>query len=583
MCCVAALLAALLPSHLSAADSPTAAPARAAQPPSLPAADAMTLRQVVQRVLDYNETIQIRALEWLSSQKRAKAARGIFEPEFVGSAEMQRNERRNSVQQQLGLFGSEAFSERNNIYSGAIETLLSTGGKLRVGYSLRDLSNNLQARYGTGINEYESFMGASLVQPLLKNGGPNVTMAAIRLAAGESELAFQEYRRQTMLMVARAETAYWDLFFAQELAGIRADSVRIARTLLDDNKARAQVGKSSELEVLEAQAGVAFRQARLEDALQKLIEARNRLAALVSGAAAFTNTAIAAADHPQLREIETDFFRSMEEAFEWNPDYLTQRRQVIQENIRLAYAKNQRYPQLDLKASYGLSGLADSPGASWDDIRTSDYENWSVGVEMRIPLGGGQKVKNEYEAVKLRKQQALLSLKSVEVEISSALDTSIRRVGSTRDGVQNYQEVVEFNKRVLDTELVSVDTGKSDSRRVLEAEGRLSEARSSVLESQVNYEKSLLEWDLIRGTVLRTRNLEITREELGRKTGTLGAGGQWTAHEYQLLMKDTGAAYDRKAREALIQNQNELVDHLRRTLSELPPPDAKPPATPPTP
>ena len=45
-----------------------------------------------------------------------------------------------------------------------------------------------------------------------------------------------------------------------------------------------------------------------------------------------------------------------------------QGKKVRQEELRVAYAKNQRLPQLDLKASYGLNGLGSTPGESWDDV-----------------------------------------------------------------------------------------------------------------------------------------------------------------------------------------------------------------------
>jgi outer membrane protein TolC len=420
----------------------------------------LSLQECIQRVVQFNETIQVRALEWLASQKRLKAAKGIFEPEFVGSVEHTINRRKTTAERKSALGFLDLFDEENTVYSGALEFLAPTGGKLRLGYSLRDLANNLQRTLAVGGREFESFAGVSLVQPLLKNAGVGATMAAIRLAAGESELAYQEYRRQMMLIVARAEIAYWDLYLAQEQDRIRQDSVRIANTLLEDNRVRVQVGRVSDLDVLQSEAGVALRQARRKEAQQKLVEGINRLTALFSSTGAYANQQVRASDEPVLREVEMSFLSAMRQAIELNPDYLSQRRQLQQEGLRVAYARNQLWPQLDLKASYGLNGLGDSVGNSMRDIQRLDYQNWSVGAEMRIPLAGGAKARNELAAVRLRQQEAILGLKSAEVEIANALETARSRVVSARDSVANYRKVVDYNQRLLETE-----TARLDARR----------------------------------------------------------------------------------------------------------------------
>lgn len=96
----------------------------------------------------------------------------------------------------------------------------------------------------------------------------------------------------------------------------------------------------------------------------------------------------------------------MARAIEANPDYLSRRKQIESSRIRLAYAQNQRWPQLDLKASYGLNGIGDSPSSSFDQITHSEFPAWSLGVELRIPLAGGIKSRAELAGAKLGSNRA---------------------------------------------------------------------------------------------------------------------------------------------------------------------------------
>src|SRR4029077_21090690 len=147
---------------------------------------------------------------------------GAFEPDWVSSILREANKRTNNTQQQAAQGGQFLFSERNTIYDTGIESLVPTGGKIRLGYTLSDLVNNVnplpffQSPTNKFIQEYQTFVGVTLTQPLLKNAGFGATLAKTRLAALESDVAFQQYRRQLMLTISGAEAAYWNLYFAQE-------------------------------------------------------------------------------------------------------------------------------------------------------------------------------------------------------------------------------------------------------------------------------------------------------------------------------------------------------------------------------
>src|SRR5262249_24096387 len=149
-------------------------------------------------------------------------------------------------------------------------------------------------------------------------------------------------------------------------------------------------------------------------------------------------------DRPAVRQVPLAYFESYQQAYQFNPDYLSRKIQVNQETIRLAYARNQRLPSLDLKADYGFNGLGQSPTESWSDIGHYNCPAWSVGVEMRVPVTGGIKERNELEAAKLGQRRALLGLKEVETQIANALDSATYKTRSYVDNIESYKSVVDF-------------------------------------------------------------------------------------------------------------------------------------------
>ena len=466
-------------------------------------------------VLEQNEQIQARLYESEASERIARGERGIFEPALVVGADYQDTLRPNNRQQtaQLGFFARPTFAERNTLYNAGLEFLLGTGAKVRTGYALRELNNNIGAPETNSLRlmgrQYETFVGISATQPLLKGAGIDATTAKIRLAAIASSVALQEYRRQVFLALASAEASYWDLRLAQEQATITADSVGTATRVLADNEARLDVGKGSALDVVQAQAAVASRKARLAQARQTAFDYASRLSSLYSQFTGADTALPRAVDSPEMTEPAPDAMASYQMAFEKNPDYLIRRQQVDQEKLRVSYLRNQRLPQLDLKGSFGLNGLSQTPDGSLSDMARQDYPAWSLGVELRVPLGGGIKEKNDLEAGRLGKIRALTSLKEAEVQMLNSIDGARRKIDLHRSSLTNARSVVDFHEKLLKAQLDRLAVGAIDSRAVLETEEKLLEARIAIIESMVMERKSWVELEVVRGSFLQARSAEI--------------------------------------------------------------------------
>ncbi len=484
----------------------------------------ISLKDYRERVLEWNESVQISLLEVEATRQRREGEVGIFEPEVVASYEHTDSTRPNTAEQQRQQFTSQ-FKQRNNIYNMGLESLIPGGARVRLGYSLSDLNNNLQedSIFGnsrTNGSEWLSFVGINLTQPLLRNGGYDTSMASLRLAAVTSDVAFQQYRRRIMETVATAESLYWQLYFVQEQLHYFEESVAVATALLHNNRQRLEIGNGSELEVMEAESGLALRLTRQAEAAQKLVEVSNALISLYSSTVLETNRLLQATDHPEPGNLPHDLFNSWRKAQELNPDYLGQKRQVSAEMIRQGYARNQRLPQLDLKGSVGYYGLSETAAGSMSDVNTGDFPAATIGLEMRVPLGGS-KSRGEYRAAQLRRKQAELSLQDIETQMINGVDAALRKARSTQNNITNYTTVASFYQNLFDTQQTRMEFGAVDSQTLLRTEEKLFEARNSVVESLTLHMRARLELELAQGDILINRNLELTRDDLEHRTSTL--------------------------------------------------------------
>lgn len=476
------------------------------QAPSVP----LKLADYRATVVSANQKLAAGRLDEEISKVQARGERSLYEPALVGNAAHTRTERLNTVEQELSQ-NTDEFLQDGNAYSAGLEGQSPIGTKYWVGSSLEDTSNNLTSQWTRTpyTEQFVTFSGVRVSQPLLKDAGLGAAMARIRLADGEVRVKHQEQRKKTMDIVSRAELAYWNLALSRYLLDLRLDSVRIAEQVLRDNQERVKAGKMAENEVFEAEAGLARRQAQANDAAQTLVAIRNMVRSFMSSTPSDAETVnLVAVDEPAMETLNADYVTGMRRALRRHPDYLALQEVVKQEGVRIAYNRSQRWPQLDLLASYGLNGIGETAGEAYDQGMEGDYQPWSVGVELRIPLGGGVKERAELATARMRQKQALLEVKTAEIEIGNALDTAMRRVNSTHEQAVHTKAAAEANARLLESEMSRLDAGKSDSRRVLQIEQEWVDARIANYQGLVEHRRAWLDLEVAQGIILDTRGLE---------------------------------------------------------------------------
>lgn len=468
-------------------------------------------------------------LETEVSRHKQKAEGGVFEPDFDSSITREANRRTNNVQQ-IVQDNSGLFDERNTIYDSGIESLLPSGGKIRLGYTLSDLNNNinplgsiLSTSNNVYTRQYQTFVGATFTQPLLKNAGFTPTLAALRMSAMDSEIAFQQYRRQLMLTVSRAECAYWNLYFAQEQLRFYDNSVSVAQNILDDSHQKLNAGQASGLDVMEAQSGLALRETKRNEAQQGYFDALGTLETLTgkslpANLSGMNETQIRVVDVPPETNAPLTYAEKFQAALELNPDYLIQKQKYKQEELRVNVARNQLLPELDFKGAYGFNGLGSTPGNAVELADSQNFPSWSAGLELIIPMAGNIKGRHEFSAAKLSSQEAYLALHGIQTEIGNQLNFAIRKTEAWQQSIQSYQTVVRYNEELLDTQTKRLSAGTIDGHKVLEVEADLLDARQNLANALVQYRQAILQVEIASGSILQNRQLEVTQPELRRQT-----------------------------------------------------------------
>ncbi|MBW1764114.1 MAG: TolC family protein [Deltaproteobacteria bacterium] len=472
----------------------------------------LKLNDYVRLVVENNENILAQHHEYIISRENIRREQSVFEPEFVSSYQHGHDKKKLSQEDKRSQnpFGTIYESDKTTKdLNAVIQSNIPTGGNVKLGYTQNASKNWV---YNEAM-DYTSFLGIDITQPLLKNTG-SVSSSKIRAAEKDSDVTFQTYRMKMIEVVFNALSTCWDYYGYREKLKIRHGSVEIAEKILEENRARIVLGKMADTEGLEAEAALAKRKSWESAAQQELISAMNNMRSFTSSADVDIELDIDFSEEITINDLSPDFDSSIQRAIESRPEYQSVLQRIEKEKILVSYAQNQRWPQLDLIGSYGLNGLGSSSSDSFGDAIEHDYSTWKVGLSLTIPLGGGQKSRSELETAKRRKQQALLELKSVEVQIANIIDTAIANVYSTRDQLSYNKKAKEIEGALLEVELERLNSGKSTSRVVLEKEEDLNYAREAELESFVNNRKAILALAVAEGSLLLDNGVEIKKNNL---------------------------------------------------------------------
>lgn len=141
------------------------------------AAESLSLDRDLERVLAYHEQVQVPLFKTEVSRLAIESAKGVFEPEVVLRAQYDETLRPNNAEELRNLGGAPFFQQRQWLYSAALEMLAPSGARTRLDLDVRNINDNLQP-FRQVDQEWSTFLGFSVVQPLLKGAGTDATMAA---------------------------------------------------------------------------------------------------------------------------------------------------------------------------------------------------------------------------------------------------------------------------------------------------------------------------------------------------------------------------------------------------------------------
>ena len=468
----------------------------------------LSLRDLVLQVREANKDIRSKRAEAGIAATGIDRAAAAFQPMATLSATDGRNRQPNTYEEKLTRDQANFYLRDGQDYSVGLSQLLPSGAKIEAKSSLSRFITNINQKDGRpeGAQDNRTFWGLNLTQPLARDSGKEVTLARTVLAELDVAVSTQAQAETEASVVAEAAMAYFELVLAQHRVMAAQEKIQTGQRLLAQARSLVSQGRLPESDLLEVQNSLSRYQAGLSEALQGQRERHNRLQTLSmssQGEGKRSWLAIDTLPAAPAAVAAGGAEEALKLALDARPDYLMQKKMIEREGIQLVYAQNQALPRIDLVASYGRNGLAYSAITAFRWGTMSEYPTWSVGLQMQIPLGENKLGRADVAAASLRRENALLALKALEVQISNDIDTSLSMLGSASERWSHWQDVARREQQQLEVERNRFAAGRSEVREILIREERTVNSRLMALEQQAAYAKAQIVLESSQGILLR--------------------------------------------------------------------------------
>jgi outer membrane protein TolC len=498
-----------------------AAPARAEEPvpatlsfgdPAIPVdlSGPVDLQRVVGLALSRNFTVRIQQYNVFEAVDAVEVQKAAFEPDFNVNANRQVNfEPANEVQysgsgttqvsagQSVSPISYYTTATTTTIDTAAftVNDTLVTGGTVTAGYTL--VRSDYNPVYTLPNPAFASTASIQVTQPLLKGAGTDYNRAAIESARLGVRISNLNFKSAILTMILNVETTYYNLLYQREQYKVQEEQLKQAQQLLDENTQKRMTGTLTDLDVMNARAGVASAQSQLILDSQAVHNSEDSLLQLL-GDRHFTTT-VGDIQFPDVGEPQVSFARSYKLARDNGPDLAVAQATIEQFKLTALKAKRDSLPELNVNGGLAYSSYASSAGQSL----TTNWNgyNWTGGVTLNIPWGLHASRAQYHSAMEqVHSQQVAYDQADQSLVVNVRGD--IRAVETSVQSVRSSAENTKFAQKAYELTKAQFDAGLATSYLVLQSQNTLETARVSELQAKVNLLLAIANLRFIEGSSL---------------------------------------------------------------------------------
>lgn len=397
--------------------------------------------------------------------------------------------------------GGKAVESQALLLNSSLSKLFWTGGTAAITFNNGYTNSNVVVP----SNSWQTGLGVSVSQPLLKNVGRDATEININLSRSAKFASLERFNSRLLTTVAQVRTEYYKLNSLREERDVRKVSLELARKILSDTQARVKAGVLPAMEVLNAEFGAVTREKELIDAERAVNDQVDVLQLLLQMDTKVVD--LQTVDLPTRDRFDADESEAVQKALN-RPDIREQKRNLELNELQTRNLSQKIRPDLSLTASAQLTGLDSAYQRNMDKVLTFDYPVWSVGLNFSYPLGNGA-AENDYRKSRLKTEQISLQLRSLEENSTKEVRAAIRGIVAGYKQIEVADRGKAFAEERLRAFIRKNEVGLATTKDVLDVENDLALSKSNQIKAVVGYANALTLYWQVTGELLEREGIRV--------------------------------------------------------------------------
>jgi HAE1 family hydrophobic/amphiphilic exporter-1 len=370
-------------------------------------------------------------------------------------------------------------------------------------------------------------------QSLLQGFGRVGQEYQIEISRKNLEISKQEFKRRVTEVVYRVQDRYWELVYSLKDIQVKEKSLQLARTVLEQNRARLAVGTAARLEVVQAEAEAALREEELVRSRYAFRLVQDQLIQLIADyedPREFPGQIVPSDPVRKPPQVEEPFEALQARALQTRPELEAAALEVATQEVNLKMTRNKLRPSLDLVAAYQQFGLGgnlvlrdfsqgflDPPilgtqpgglGGALDQMLTGGFYGYMLGLNLQLPIFNSEARTANAQALIARDRSAMRR-RSIQQLVAVELRDALTQIEMNLARLQAADAAVISARERLVGEQARFEAGMATTRELIEAQRDLAAAESVQLRAQVDLVKSHALLDRAAGMTFDRHNIRL--------------------------------------------------------------------------
>ncbi len=469
----------------------------------------LRLNAAVQQALDHATVVREAQAQLQAAEGALLLEKGAFDPEIFAEVARDGSEMPSSSP----FARPDVIEEESTRATAGARVQLPLGTEIELAVDANRVDTN--SEFTVIDPEYRADGRLTVRQPLLRGFGPG-TSAPRTAAERQYEASRDVYRDAVLATRAQVETVYWQLYAAERDFAVQQLIVERAEALLAQARSRAEAGLAGPNEVANARVFLAEQNIAVLDLEERLDAISDEMATLTGMSPREGTRRFRSSDNPQERSEVPALDGLLERALTENASLRAAERAVVAAEARERGARWRLLPQLDLLGEIGGTGLSGRSrevifggdtlrvdvdggyGSALDDVASGEFPAWSVGIELRWPIGlreerGAHRV--AAAAIETARQRAEAIRRDVIERVRGAhreLAHGMQRLEWAREGVDASLEQVRIG-------LIEYENGRTTAFEIVRLGADLAAAQQRLSDALVRAARASAELRYLTG------------------------------------------------------------------------------------